>query len=237
MHDPMTVAWEIKSPLKRKTKFFPEGYRNTLITIWHVDPEKDGTDDSCGWFKRSRHGDPEVLARIIKAFEFDWDRTWTYDPNEDGGEEDEIKRGKVTYPCGYFNPNGMPRFSPIGIVLNLFFLAAGQHFSALGKIDWDKSRRFMRKHLFDIMLFAENPTDSIHDSLTLKFGNDTKREDRIREFASTIYGWILRAEQPWYHHPRWHFHHFKIQIHFIESLKRWGFSRCSNSDCLERSRT
>lgn len=32
MHDPMTVAFYFWS-----------------ITIWHVDPEKDGIDDSCGW--------------------------------------------------------------------------------------------------------------------------------------------------------------------------------------------
>ena len=70
MHDPMTVAFEIRSPIKRKNKFFPEGYRQSLVTIWHVDPEKDGTDDSCGWFMRSRHGDQATLKKIAKAYEF-----------------------------------------------------------------------------------------------------------------------------------------------------------------------
>lgn len=37
MHDPMTVAFEIPRP-------WP------LVTVWHVDPERDGTDDSCDWF-------------------------------------------------------------------------------------------------------------------------------------------------------------------------------------------
>lgn len=32
MHDPMTVA-----------------FRNKFMTIWHVDPETDGSDDSCGF--------------------------------------------------------------------------------------------------------------------------------------------------------------------------------------------
>lgn len=50
MHDPMTVAHEIKSPFSGKPdKFSPKGRRNTLVTIWHVDPERDGSDDSCGW--------------------------------------------------------------------------------------------------------------------------------------------------------------------------------------------
>lgn len=36
MHDPKTVAHEIR-------------IKNWhLVTIWHVDPETDGTDDSCG---------------------------------------------------------------------------------------------------------------------------------------------------------------------------------------------
>ena len=53
MHDPMTVAFEVKYPWRDKssgtTKLFPKGYRRTFITVWHVDPETDGSDDSCGW--------------------------------------------------------------------------------------------------------------------------------------------------------------------------------------------
>lgn len=37
MYDPMTVAFEI---------------RCLGVTIWHVDPEKRGDDDSCDWFGR-----------------------------------------------------------------------------------------------------------------------------------------------------------------------------------------
>lgn len=50
MYDPWTVAFEIRSPIGRKSKMFPEGYHEIWITIWHVDPETDGTDDSCDWF-------------------------------------------------------------------------------------------------------------------------------------------------------------------------------------------
>jgi hypothetical protein len=54
MHDPMTVAFEIKSPIKRKSELCPNGYRSSIITIWHVDPEMDGSDDSCDWFGNRR---------------------------------------------------------------------------------------------------------------------------------------------------------------------------------------
>ena len=64
MHDPSTVAFEIKYPfpeeVNKKTGYV---YRRPIITIWHEDPCTDGTDDSCGRFLRSRHLNQEVLKR------------------------------------------------------------------------------------------------------------------------------------------------------------------------------
>lgn len=54
MHDPLTVAFEIRSPFKQPPdRFFPKGYRPSWATIWHRDPEKRGDDDSCDWFATS----------------------------------------------------------------------------------------------------------------------------------------------------------------------------------------
>jgi len=54
MHDPSSVAHEIKYPWrkygKKGTNDFDRSYRETFITIWHRDPEIGGSDDSCGWF-------------------------------------------------------------------------------------------------------------------------------------------------------------------------------------------
>lgn len=57
MYSPLIQAFNIKYPWRAKgTKLWPQGYRSTFITIWHVDPEnhqgKCNTrgDDSCGWF-------------------------------------------------------------------------------------------------------------------------------------------------------------------------------------------
>lgn len=49
MHDPQTVAFDIKIPkLWRKKK---HGIRPSIyiLTVWHVDPQKDGSDNSCDW--------------------------------------------------------------------------------------------------------------------------------------------------------------------------------------------
>lgn len=48
MHDPMTVAFDIRSPFRNKPNaLFPKGYREAIVTVWHVDPEVCGDDDSC----------------------------------------------------------------------------------------------------------------------------------------------------------------------------------------------
>lgn len=208
MHDPLTVAHEIKSPFRKKPdKFWPKGYRTTIITIWHKDPETDGTDDSCGWFPRSRHGNNEMLKKIEKRFEFDWDRTY---------KETE---GKV-HAMGYFHPEGQPNFTVPSIIINLFFLAA---FEMMGR---GKAYKFMQKNLFDILMFAENPTDSLHNFCIQRFG-PVKRKERIQEAASSIYGYILRKIRPWYKHPKWHMHHWQVQVMPLLQFKRWAFSKCS----------
>lgn len=214
MHDPQTVAFDIRWP------WWWMKYRPSFITVWHVDPETDGSDDSCGWFIRSRHADQSVLERIVKRFEFDFDRTF----HSDGGR---------VYLCGLFAPNGEPHFSVPGVVLNLFFMAAMEHFQSNGRSNWRKSRQFMQRNLFDILHFAENTTDSLFDGLTRKFEigcsesyTPQRREERIRQLAGTVYSWILRNERPWWRHPKWHVHHWKLQIHPIQQFKRWAFSRC-----------
>jgi hypothetical protein len=52
MHDPMTVAFSGK-----------------YVTVWHIDPESDGSDDSCGW-SRPRIG-KERLAKLKSEAEFE----------------------------------------------------------------------------------------------------------------------------------------------------------------------
>lgn len=89
MHDPMTVAHEIRRPWPQRSPLFTGGrYWPSIVTIWHVDPERDGSDDSCDWFGKRRtrengwypgHQDeyealPEESRRAI---DFVW---WTWGP-------------------------------------------------------------------------------------------------------------------------------------------------------------
>lgn len=195
MHDPMTVAHEIHlGPKKRKNG----NYRSPFITIWHLDPEKDGTDDSCGWFKRARHVDQKKLEEVSKEFLFNYKHNY------------------------WFDANGYRQFSTPGLVLNMFTTSLWIHYNRNRK----KSDKFLRKHLHSILHFAENPTDSIGDTITRKFGGEIN-EETIRSLAATVYTYIVRAELKWWQHPRWHIHHWKIQFHPWQQLKRRYWDKCA----------
>src|SRR5690348_15802551 len=71
MHDPMTVAFEIRYPWRAYSKAeraarpqdsFRQTYRASFITIWHIDPEHGGSDDSCDWFGKRRKLNPRERA-------------------------------------------------------------------------------------------------------------------------------------------------------------------------------
>lgn len=186
MHDPMTVAFQIKSPFKNQ-----KGYRKIWITIWHVDPETDGTDDSCGWFMRSRHGDGQVLDKIFKALKF------------------EIE----SEHCSWYFDNGLPRYSILATVRHFYYQAAYIHFGR----DWDKAQSFMRRYNFDIAHFAENPIDSLHRDIQ-QIPQDEKFDSWVMRISRVIYGDILRKSRPWYKHPRWHFWHWKITFPAIRRM-------------------
>lgn len=207
MHDPMTVAHEIKWPISfRKNSITGEKYYNPFITIWHVDPEKDGTDDSCGWFMRIRHVPKDLADKVTKDFTFEFNHN------------------------NWFNDAGYPKFSPMGITLCMYQQAAwatfiynnGGNASNKARRQYD---RFMRRHLHEFLSFAENPVDSLYNAITMFYGVVAK-EDRINHFATIVLSDIMRKLRPWYRHPRWHIHHWKIQFHPWQNFKRRYFLKC-----------
>lgn len=221
MHDNHTVAFDIY--LGKKVK--KDGrYRSPFITIWHVDPEKDGTDDSCGWFIRSRHVEKRIIDKVAKDYEFEWDRTYTSDSGH-------------IYNCGWFNPEGENVLSVQGIVLDMYVVAAKEVFGMSashnpGKV-WEKVWRFINKHHAAIAHFSENNTDSMRDTIVRKFeiGTNTpytakSRHEMIQNCASVIVCDIMRKNRPGYKHPRWHIHHWKIQFHPFKQLKRLFWDKC-----------
>lgn len=165
-----------------------------------------GSDDSCGWFMRSRHCDQKILAKIASDFAYEWHRKFPYER------------------FGWFMEDGTPNYSAHAIVLAMFRIAANHHYG-----HWSKAaKKFLNDNIFDILFFAENSCDSLCTSINQMHGSrDGNKEEQAMEFAQSVYSWLCRAERPWYRHPRWHFWHWCIQIHAWQRLKRRWWDKCS----------
>lgn len=168
MHDPSTVAFEIRWPIE--------------ITIWHEDPQTDGTDDSCGWFKpkyteeqrRKVLQDAECHASSLQGIFKVWD-----DSNR------------------------------LEIIYDIYRLAK-----------WNLYRqRLNAKDYQEILDLALNTWDNI------KVHGPASQEEYDRMILN-MGRIIMGNRRPWWRHPRWHIHHWRIQVHCIQRLKRWLFSRC-----------
>lgn len=194
MHDPSTMIHQIKIGK------FP------LVTIWHIDPEIDGSDDSCGWFR------PKLTEREEESVDemADWDM-------------------------------GMPYFSspylPLTIVdpkYDYNQMLAGDCLSFVAwtwsHIAWSRDRRkkLTIDEWWDVVNLSSNPRDNIRSILA----NPGDVEHEVKRFFYCVMKAYLGHHRPWWKHPRWHIHHWQFQVHFIQTLKRWLFSRCAH--CEER---
>lgn len=168
---------------------------------------------------RSYHGDARVLASIVSDFTFEWDRT--YSPDEEDHDDEDGPFVKKEYYRGLFKPNGDPLFSIHGIAINLFFVVALKVFRTR-----KAALKYLDSHLFEILFFAENTVDSLRDSIMRTFQKgcgeeytERERKERIASMASCIYGYILRDTRPWWKHPRWHVHHWRLSCRWVAQWK------------------
>jgi len=94
MFDPSTVCFEIKYPWYKNTSFGK--YRDTFIRIWHEDPCRDGSDDSCDWFghKRKLTKAEKALAEAIYNMEPILDNGPFYPDHEAHRRFQKVKEAK-----------------------------------------------------------------------------------------------------------------------------------------------
>lgn len=215
MFDPLTVAFEIKYPWRKYKpgdKQFPDGYRDTFITVWHDDPQTGGMDDSCG-FEYPRIP-KDLQDRIMQEVAIESQTQEFYRVESeietfmDEGEEVSVVREKW-----------FPKFS-------LEFMIESVYLFLL----W----RLFKKHLLlgdiqKICYLKSNPGDSFQYFVDLSLGQGEvtylQRSD-IESFYFCVVRQILYVRRKWWRHPKWHIHHWKLQIHPLQKLRRFLFSRC-----------
>jgi hypothetical protein len=194
MHDPMTVAHEIYLGNKRKKNGH---YRSPLITIWHADPESDGTDDSCG-YTRPKLTDTQI-AYTKKIAKDQFDQLYA--------RKAAIAEGK-DYAHVCYNQD---------IYGTIYWL--WRCFSK-GKEVWQYGKPMSNHDLQYVYQLATNPIDNFQN-----YKNNTLEE--FETFVRLIYKAYCAYKRPWYKHPRWHIHHWRIQFHPLQQLKRRYWDKCA----------
>ena len=197
MHDPMTVAFSIRWPWFWKT------YRPSIVTIWHVDPETDGSDDSCGWsFPRLTKRQRSIMEHLAYC-----------EARDPWFQRDPVKRiGSAA------DAEALMRGALVMVARCLRI-----------RISWEKLCRLASELTHNS---GDNFQGSLCHLPGWHTNSDrddvSDREHRATCFFCQLGRLLLREKRPWYRHPKWHVWHWKIQIHPLQHFKRWAFSRCEH---------
>lgn len=204
MHDPNTVAFEIRAPWFRRDKHFRSGrYHSSLVTVWHVDPEADGSDDSCDWFGRKLPAEAKALAKEMAA----WEEKFPYLFAQ------PVRLFKRSDEDGEYTIRRIGPGDCMAVVLAVFIQAAWR---------LRKHSVLTAKDMAAAMYVSVNEADNFQMALA-------SRDPRDREATiGRIIGCYLKTYRRWWRHPRWHVHHWRVQVHAIQSLKRRLFTRCEH---------
>lgn len=183
---------------------FREGYRDPLITIWHKDPERGGSDDSCGYsYVRLGEKRIEVLRNAAWSeahnphFLCCSEKEWCGSISD----AESLYRGMVLLVCRVLR-------LPITFDQCAKYAAEALHIRDIGKLG-------------DVFCFVPG----YHSNST----TDTPdwRQDHFHGILCGIARVILTDRRHWWQHPKWHVWHWRIQIHPWQIFYRWAFERCA----------
>jgi hypothetical protein len=188
MHDPQTVICDLRI------------FGCLIFTFWHVDPETDGSDDSCGWF----------APRPAKA---ERDRIWKLGQQEFSTLFRRREQEALGDPHGYAYVCYEPETTYDAIRY------------AWLRIKWKERKKrhigaWENAYLWSL---AANPVDNLMVTVA-----GVKNEHDCAAFFMTVYRAYRRFNRPWWRHPRFHAHHWQIQFHPWQQLRRRLFDRCAH---------
>lgn len=184
------------------------------VDVWHIDPEKPGTgnrtDDSCGWFDRTAGEYTDAAAYLLADQSFMHDVRLIL-----------ARREPMPYPFyeGISERHMTGLRLPAGEALALTLLVAGQ----LERRRWWNGANgnggahasFWRR-IFD---HQRNITAEASD-LALNPIDNLSRVEKPEEAVRLIAAALNRRFRPWWKHPRWHVHHWRVNFHLLQNLRR-----------------
>lgn len=185
MHDPQTRIGELKV------------FGRTIATLWHVDPEHGGSDDSCGWFApRLDDRDQRLAVDLEREGRFYW-------------FEAPARIRDARYMFFEIGPGDCAM-----ICLALW-----------ARIAWIEQRRRLRpRESLAAMSLGFNPDDNLQSVFATPPHESLKTHERERAIRCVIRAY-RRFHRPWWRHPRWHVWHWRIRFDGW-SRWRLGRQRC-----------
>lgn len=199
MHDPQTVIGDFPSyEWRRRLRWLPH-----LFTLWHVDPEADGSDDSCGWshpkLTKVQRDNLEHLAGDEAR------RPWF---QREHGKEPVSAADAEVLLRGAFLTVGR---------------SIGQRITFAQASEW--AAEFLH-HSFDNVRGSLAFLPGWHSNF--EEDRESDRQRSAHELFCILARYILRQRRRWWQHPRWHARHWRLQVRPLQSLKRVLFSPCTH---------
>lgn len=203
-----------KGPLQRLKPFIG-------FDIWHIDAERrtegQRTDDSCGWFDRRPREYGDAVTYLLR------NETTMHEINLILARKVEtlapyykgISERQISYPR-------LPAADCLALCLMVTHELENRRWwngqdgngGASDKLwrKWLTRRRRVGGIAFDLAL---SPLDNLSSV------------DSAEEVIRLIAGALARRFKPWWKHPRWHVHHWKVNFDLPRNLRRM-FQRCGH---------
>lgn len=237
MHDPETVAWEIRLPF-----FWRERYRwPSILTIWHHDPQIGGHDDSCcvRWRLMRKH--KGLLAHMGgDEARSPWFRRERAKIPSSPADAEALLRGALWHVARCL---GLHRWSlfhkrvtfdwcareasellhnGVDNVRSSLCLLPGWHTN-------DRNPDGPPVEELDIEDYDGHERESKRSPDDVRYPKEASEYWRRQEsegFFFMIAKILSRATARWWQHPRWHFWHWSFQVHAWQRFKRRFIERC-----------
>ena len=169
--------------------------------IWHIDPEIPGTgnrqDDSCGWFDRTPGEYRDAVADFMR------------DKGEVQAVQNALDRA-VHQPAGY-SERGWVRMTPADCLAACLMVAMRLEHLRRWRLK-NKGKLFVRDRYAKAMRLAT--------ALALNETDNLQSSENVSGFVRSIAAALNRKFRPWWKHPRWHVHHWKVNFDLPRNLHR-----------------